>query len=164
MRRAGIWTSAVCALGLTALWAGSAAAAGVTEREAAAALEQAGATVEVPADAEDLVAGEIDGYAFVLTGFDCDPDGRCADYVFNAYFDVAGTVTLQDVNAFNEAAIAGRAYLEEGGAVDIEHMFTLSEPDADLIARNLEVWRALLAEFDLYLQSLGRGADAGPEG
>ena len=137
--------------GAMALTSTPAAADNMSADDLADALRAEGLSPSVSQEGgQPAVFASVDGFDFALIGFSCTSDAACAEYVFNAFFDIGADISLNDINDFNEAAVAGRAYIDPQGDANIEHMFSANDGD---VASHLSIWRQLLADFQLYLES-----------
>ena len=136
-------------------------AEGLSINDVASRLEAAGATAEVDtASADPVIFAESDGFNFALLAYSCEgAEPSCRDFMFSAYFEAGPGFTTEDVNEYNEGAIAGRAYIDGEGDANLEHFFSVSEGEDDLIERNLDIWRMILPDFAAFVGQ--RSQDAG---
>ena len=139
-----------CALGgLAAAQTGS----GMTMAEIGAVLERSGFPVEISKDGvgEPVIFSETSGLSFGLYQFACGSDGRCNEFLFSSVFELEPAMSLEKVNEYNRNAVAGRAFIDQNGEANIEHLFSVSGPeDADLVERNLVIWGGVLTDFAIF--------------
>jgi hypothetical protein len=152
IKRALIAACAIFTIGVTA-----ANAAGVQPVRLAELLEAAGLSAEAETG-EPLISGDSDGLAFTAFGFDCEAAGACAEYVFNAYFEIGPDVTIERINDFNDSTVAGRAFIDDQGGANVEHFFVVSSDGEEEITRNAEIWSDVLADFAAFIGFFGDGA------
>ncbi|MEL7487995.1 MAG: YbjN domain-containing protein [Pseudomonadota bacterium] len=124
---------------------------GMTIAQVAGVMRDNGFTIVLNEDkaGEPVIFSEAIGLNFALFGYNCEgAEMACSEFLFSAYFDTDVAPSLETINAFNEKALAGRAFLDETGDPNIEHLFTVSAADdGELIERNLAIWETVLTEF-----------------
>ena len=105
---------------------------------------------------EPVIYSEAAGLNFALFGFNCaGSDAPCNEFLLSTYFDLDTPPPLEAINAFNEKTLAGRAFLDEEGDPNLEHLFSVtSADDTALIERNLEIWESVMVDFANHLDSL----------
>ncbi|MEO0879275.1 MAG: YbjN domain-containing protein [Pseudomonadota bacterium] len=126
---------------------------GMTIEDVAAVFRNNGLNAEISQDGgEPVIYSEIAGFNFALFGFGC-ASGACNEFLFSSYFDPDKEISLDAINAFNEKTVAGRAFLDEDGDPNVEHLFTVSDgADEDLVERNLAIWESVLIDFAEHIQ------------
>lgn len=97
---------------------------------------------------DPLIESEIEGSDYTIRFYLCTAQEPCRAMTFHARFDPAGTMTLEQINAWNRGAIAGTAHLDETMAVHLEYFVNL---DGGVSARNivetLNWWGVAVQEF-----------------
>ena len=106
-----------------------------------------------------MIYSEAAGLNYALFGFNCSGATQvCNEFLFSTFFDVDTAPSLQVINAFNEKALAGRAFLDNEGDPNLEHLFTVADDNQDLIERNLAIWEATMLDFAEHLDKNRAGA------
>ena len=146
------------AVGLAAA-ASTADASGMSISKVADVMRENGFTVELNTDGagDPVIYSETEGLNFALFGFNCSgTDALCNEFLFSTYFDLETAPSLQAINAFNEKALAGRAFLDDDGDANLEHLFSVTcSGDTEQIERNLAIWESVITDFADHLNEAG---------
>ena len=134
---------------------------GMSIEQVAEVMRSNGLTVEIGADdgADPVIYSEAAGLNFALFGYNCSGvSNACSEFLFSTYFDVEQAPPLEVINAYNERALAGRAFLDDDGDPNLEFLFTVSGSNNELIERNLAIWESAMLDFAEHLDNSGKTA------
>ncbi len=134
---------------------------GMSVARVAEVMRENGFSVEIGEDgaSDPVIYSEAAGLNFALFGFNCaGTTNVCNEFLFSTYFDLENAPNLETINAFNEKALAGRAFIDDEGDANLEHLFTVASDDKDLIERNLAIWEATMLDFAEHLDTSQTGA------
>jgi len=134
-------------------------AAGMSISKVADVMRENGFAVELGADGagDPVIYSETAGLNFALFGFNCaGADALCNEFLFSTYFDLDAAPSLKAINSFNEKALAGRAFIDDDGDANLEHLFSITcSEDTEQIERNLAIWESVIIDFSDHLDEAG---------
>ena len=134
-------------------------ATGMSISKVADVMRENGFAVELSADGagDPVIYSETDGLNFALFGFNCSgADALCNEFLFSTYFDLDKTPSFEAINEFNEKALASRAFIDDDGDANLEHLFSVTcSGDTEQIERNLAIWESVIIDFADHLDAAG---------
>ncbi len=127
----------------------------VTIEEFAAAMTEAGWTVEITSTGESpALVGEFKddsgkSRAFSFGLYNCLDGGKCQEFSFVMTYESASPVTRPMINKYNAMAIIGTAYLQDDGKVGLSFGGSVrGGVSKGYLAEMVAWWRRLHVEFE----------------
>jgi hypothetical protein len=106
------------------------------------------ATIQLDTLGDPQILGRIDGIQYTVNFYDCENGENCKSIQFRAAWTNPGTVTLEDMNRWNQDKRFGKAYLDMENDPVIEWDVNLF---AGVSSRNLDDtfdwWKIVLQNF-----------------